>query len=164
MVCEGAIVSSATLRRVLLGYDCFVHAGAVVEESIVLSGCDIGAGSRLHRVMLDKNCKIEPGTVIGERPEEDRARFPFVSDSGIVLLPKGTVVPRQGPILLAADVSSLLKNDPETQPLLRDGSHGVASHARHSFMSAGPRYLKYGPTALQAGAEDEPPTARELDD
>src|SRR5690606_13243216 len=45
MVGEGSIISSATLRRVLLGYDCFVHAGSVVEESIVLSGCDIGAGA-----------------------------------------------------------------------------------------------------------------------
>jgi glucose-1-phosphate adenylyltransferase len=145
MVCEGSIISSAHLRRVLLGYDCFVHAGSVVEESIILSGCDIGSGARLRRVLLDKNCKIDRGTVIGENAEADRRRFPFVTDSGIVLLPKGTHVPREGPILLAADVDGLLRNDPEVRPLLRDGTYEVSAHPRHSFLSAGPRYLRYGP-------------------
>src|SRR5690349_9889107 len=42
LVCEGSIVASALLRDVVLGYDCFVHAGAQVTDSIVLSGCDIG--------------------------------------------------------------------------------------------------------------------------
>ena len=156
MVCEGSIVSSARLQRVLLGYDCFVHAGSAVEESIILSGCDIGAGARLRRVMLDKNCKIAPGTVIGADPEQDRRRFPFVTDSGIVVLPKGTHVPRQGPIQLAADVDGLLRGDPDTQPLLRDGTYAVSSHGRHSFLSSGPRYLKYGPAAAE---RDEAPAA-----
>ena len=82
----------------VLGYDCFVHAGAEVSESVILSGCDIGAGSRLRRVILDKNCKIEPGCVIGEDPAHDRERFPFVTDSGIVVVPKGTLVPAKGPV------------------------------------------------------------------
>jgi glucose-1-phosphate adenylyltransferase len=154
MICEGSIISSARLRRVLLGYDCFVHAGSVVEESIILSGCDIGANARLRRVLFDKNCKIDRGTVIGENPEADRKRFPFISDSGIVLLPKGTMVPREGPIQLAADVDALLRNDPEVRPLLRDGTYGVAAHARHSFMSAGPRYLRFGPDGVDPHAAD----------
>ena len=161
MLCEGSIVSSSVVRNVLLGYDCFVHAGSVVERSIVLSGCDIGAGSRLTRVILDKNCKIEPGTVIGENEDEDRARFPFVTDSGIVVLPKGTHVPRQGPILLASDVEQILRNDGEMRPLLRDGTYNVSSHARHSFMSAGPRYLKYGPAARPEDAAPPAPVREE---
>ena len=150
MVCEGTIVSSATLRRVLLGYDCFVHAGSVVEESIILNGCDIGAGARLRRVLCDKNCKIEPGTSVGLDLDADRRRFPFVTDSGIVILPKGTHVPRQGPIQLATDVDQLLRGDPEMRPILRDDSYAVSSHGRHSYLSAGPRYLKYGPDAAAA--------------
>jgi glucose-1-phosphate adenylyltransferase len=160
MVCEGSIVSSARIARVLLGYDCFVHAGSSVEESIILSGCDIGANAQLRRVLLDKNCKIAPGTRIGMDPEEDRRRFPFVTESGIVMLPKGTHVPRTGPIQLAADVDGLLRNDPETH--LRDGSYAVSSHGRHSFLSSGPRYLKYGPTAL--GEEAAPVRGGERED
>jgi len=163
MVCEGSIVSSAHLEKVLLGYDCFVHAGSSVRECVILSGCDIGAGARLCRVMLDKNCKVEPGTIIGEDPEADHRRFPFVTDRGIVVLPKGTHVPRQGPIQLAADVDDMLRNDPETQPLLRDGTYAVSSHGRHSFLSSGPRYLKYGPAAAAAERDEtaRAATARE---
>ncbi len=107
LVCEGSIVASARLHEVVLGYDCFVHAGAHVRDSVILSGCDIGAGAQLNRVLLDKNCKIEPGCVIGEDPAADRVRFPFVTDSGIVVVPKGTIVPAKGPWVVANDVAEL---------------------------------------------------------
>ena len=96
LICEGSIVASATVCESVLGYDCFVHGRATVKDSVVLSGCDIGRDARLTRVLLDKNCKIEPGCVIGEDPEEDARRFPFRTESGIVVLPKGTLVPARG--------------------------------------------------------------------
>ncbi len=143
LVCEGSIVASAKLSEVLLGYDCFVHAGAEVSESVILSGCDIGAGARLHRVLLDKNCKIEPGTVLGEDPEADRERLPFVTDSGIIVVPKGTVVPAKGPAILANDVAELVANEPELKSQLRPGTYAIAMRGRHSYDSAGPRFRRY---------------------
>lgn len=143
LVCEGSIIASATLSQVVLGYDCFVHAGARVTSSVILSGCDIGAGARMHRVVLDKNCKIEPGCVIGENPEEDRQRFPFVTDSGLVVVPKGTLVPARGPVVLANDVVELIQNEPELQQMLKPGTFSIAKHLRHSYDSAGPRFLRY---------------------
>ena len=142
----------------MLGYDCFVHAGARVEDSIVLSGCDIGAGAQLRRVLLDKNCKIEPGATIGLDPAADRERFPYVTESGIVVIPKGTLVPARGPIVLANDVADLLNNDAELKSALRPGTYAVSMHARHSYDSAGPRYKRYGPEALAraASADDLP--------
>lgn len=144
LVCEGSIVASASLAHVVLGYDCFVHAGAKVSSSVILSGCDIGANARLSRVVLDKNCKVEPGCVIGEDPEEDRARFPFVTESGIVVLPKGTHVPTRGPVALANDVVELMSNDPEFQQLLRPGTFSISKGNRHSYQSAGPRFQAFG--------------------
>jgi glucose-1-phosphate adenylyltransferase len=144
LICEGSIISSATLREVVLGYDCFVHAGAIVEESIVLSGCDIGAGSRMRKVILDKNCKVEPGVTIGEDPHADRTRFPFMTESGIVVLPKGSVVPKSGPVILANDVAELIANDPDTAETLRPGTYTVSGLNRHSYDSAGPRFKRYG--------------------
>jgi glucose-1-phosphate adenylyltransferase len=143
LVCEGSIVASAAVRETVLGYDCFVHAGAVVHDSVILSGCDIGRGARLHRVLLDKNVKIEPGCVIGEDAATDRDRFPFVTDSGIVVVPKGTTVPAKGPCVLASDVAELLENDPELSEKLRPGSFVVSMQSRHSYDSAGPRFKKY---------------------
>jgi glucose-1-phosphate adenylyltransferase len=149
LVCEGSILCSAVLREVVLGYDCFVHAGSLIEDSVILSGCDIGARSKLRRVLLDKNCKVEPGTVIGHDPDADRERFPFVTDSGIVIVPKGTSVPAKGPIVLANDVESLLLNDPDLRLAMRAGTYTVSGHDRHSYASAGPRYKMYGPDALK---------------
>jgi glucose-1-phosphate adenylyltransferase len=149
LVCEGSIVASATLQDVVLGYDCFVHAGAHVSDSIVLSGCDIGSRARLHRVLLDKNCKVEPGAVIGEDPAADKARFPFVTDTGIVVIPKGTQVPARGPVVLANDVVELLNNEPELRAQLSPGTFAVSMHHRHSYDSAGPRYERFGPNAPQ---------------
>ena len=144
LICEGSIMSSATVIESVIGYDCFVHAGAAVRDSIILSGCDIGRGARLKRVVLDKNCKIEPGCVIGEDPVEDAARFPFMTESGIVVVPKGTLVPAKGPCVLASDVAELLANDPELAEKLETGTFEVsASKGRHSYESAGPRFKKF---------------------
>jgi glucose-1-phosphate adenylyltransferase len=143
LVCEGSIIASASVRDALLGYDCFVHNGAQVRNSVILSGCDIGAGARLHRVILDKNCKIEPGCVIGEDRAADLERFPFVTESGIVVVPKGTLVPARGPCVLANDVAELIENDPELADKLRAGSFVVSMQSRHSYESAGPRFKRY---------------------
>lgn len=147
LVCEGSIVSSAVLHRVMLGYDCFVHSGCSIENAVILSGCDIGAGSRLRSVLFDKNCSIAPGAEIGVDPEADKARFPFISSSGIIVLPKGTHVPKTGPIELAFDMAQMLQNDPTNRIVLDDfeGDYTVSEKVRHSYASAGPRYRKFGP-------------------
>lgn len=143
LVCEGSIVSGASLHEALLGYDCLVQPGSEIERSIMLSGCSIGAGARLRKVLLDKNCKIDPGVVIGHDPEADRERFPFITDSGIVVIPKGTHVPAKGPIELAYDIEFLLcNNDAQARATLarfRD-RYTVSDRDRHSYVSAGPRY------------------------
>lgn len=142
LICEGAIVSSSMLERVMLGYDTFVHAGCHLEDSVLLSGCDIGEKARLRRVLFDKNCTVEAGTEIGWDAEADRARFPFVSESGIVVLPKGTVVPRTGPIRLAFDMAELMRRDPDTKQIMAEfeGRYDVTDSSRHSHQSSGPRY------------------------
>ena len=145
LICEGSIIVSAQLEEVVVGYDCFIHAGSHVRDSVILSGCDIGAGSKLCRVLLDKNCKVEPGTVIGQDPDQDRERFPFVTESGICVFPKGTLVPASGPVVFANDVAELVENDPETRAHLRPGTYAISMHRRHSYDSAGPRYKKFGP-------------------
>ena len=142
MVCEGSIVTSSRLREVLMGYDCFVQPGCVIEDSVFLSGCDIGAGAKLRRVLFDKNCKIAPGTVIGHDPARDRERFPWVTESGLVVLPKGTHVPPEGPIQLAYDQEDILRHDPataETMAAFKD-RYTLSGANRHSFFSAGPRH------------------------
>ena len=112
---------------------------------MILSGCNIGAGALIRRVLMDKNCSVEPGAEIGQDPDADRERFPFVTDSGIVVLPKGTRVPARGPIELAYDMDFLIRRDPAVGPALHkfDGRYTISKRERHSFESSGPRYTKY---------------------
>lgn len=142
LVCEGAIVQSASVHEVVLGYDCFVHAGAEVANAIFLSGCDVGANSRLRNVLADKNCRIDPDARIGQDPAADRERFPFVTRSGIVVLPKGTHVPADGPIEFAYDMAAMLESDPATRDAMARmaGNYTVSALDRHSYRSMGPRY------------------------
>lgn len=154
LVCEGSIVVGAVLREVLMGYDCVVHHGAVIEESLVFSGCDIGSGARLRKVILDKNCKVDPGAVIGYDPVSDAERFPFRTPSGIIVLPKGTNVPASGPIQLAYDIDELLQNDAEARKAVaaHAGSYTVSARDRHSFIEPGSRYDRFA----RAPKGDEP--------
>ncbi len=142
LVCEGSIVQSAVLDQVVLGYDCFVHAGASIRDSVLLSGSDIGEDAVLKRVLMDKNCSVEPGARIGVDFDEDRRRFPFVTESGIVVLPKGTRVPAEGPIEFAYDVADMLCADPATATEMEATRGGwvATDRDRHSYDSAGPRY------------------------
>lgn len=142
LVCEGSIIQSARIRESIIGYDCFVHSGASVDESLLLSGCDVGAGAQLRKVMADKNCTIAAGATIGIDPEADRARFPFISELGVIVLPKGTRVPLEGPIELAHDIADLLESDHATSGEMSalKGRYTVSRRDRHSHESAGHRY------------------------
>ncbi len=146
LVAEGSIVQSAALYEAMVGYDCFVHAGARVRRSLLLSGCDIGEGAVLENVICDKNCRVDPGARVGVDTESDRERFPFISDAGRVVLPKGTHVPAEGPIRLAADMAGMLRSDPATRDAMQvfAGRWERSDRDRHSFRSAGPRYATPG--------------------
>ena len=145
MVCEGSIITSARLERVLVGYDCLVHAGSEIEDSVLMSGCDVGAGARLKRVLLDKNCSIEPGATIGHDPAADRERFPFISEGGVVVLPKGSHVPRGGPVRLASDLERLLRRDPATKETIArfQGAYALQERDLSCHRSLGPRYQRF---------------------
>jgi glucose-1-phosphate adenylyltransferase len=153
LVAVGSIIASAHLREVLVGYDCFVHARSTVEESVITSGCDIGAGARVRRVVLDKNCHIDANAVVGHDPEADRRRFPFITEGGIIVLPKGSRVPAEGPIQLAFDIHPLLLGDPEWGPALEAVPHTVSDRGRHSYISAGPRYKMFAGSPVADEAE-----------
>jgi glucose-1-phosphate adenylyltransferase len=148
LVCEGSILDSARLENVVASYDCFFHTGSQVHDAVVLSGCDIGSGCRLHRVLLDKNCSIAPGTVIGEDSAVDWTRFPFITASGLVVLPKGTHVPKHGPVELSQDMVYLLQNDVEAARKMASIEHHpvLSERSRHSYDSVGPRarFKRYG--------------------
>jgi glucose-1-phosphate adenylyltransferase len=85
VVSGGCILSGGIVRNSVLGRGVRVHAGATVEDSIILDQCDIGRRSRVHRAILDKNVRVPEDASIGYDLAHDR-RFHHVTDSGIVVV------------------------------------------------------------------------------
>jgi len=85
LVSGGDIISGAAVRRSLLFSRVFVHSYAEVEDSVILPNVEIGRHCRIRRAVIDKNCKVPEGTVIGHDPAEDRKRF-HVTEKGICLV------------------------------------------------------------------------------
>ena len=88
MVCGGAIVSGGQVRRSILSPLVRVNSYAVVEDSILFEGVDVGRYSRIRRAIIDKGVKLPPYTVIGHDPAFDRRRGFSITEGGIVVVPK----------------------------------------------------------------------------
>lgn len=89
VVAAGCIVSGGQVRRCVLSPDVRVNSYAVVEESILFDGVDVGRYCRLRRVIVDKGVKLPPYTVIGFDHAFDRRRGFTVTEAGVVVVPKG---------------------------------------------------------------------------
>jgi glucose-1-phosphate adenylyltransferase len=63
-----------------------VHAGAQVDDCIILDNCDIGRRSKVKRAILDKNVRVPEETTIGYDAAHDKERGYHVTDSGIVVV------------------------------------------------------------------------------
>ncbi|MCA3251307.1 MAG: glucose-1-phosphate adenylyltransferase [Pseudomonadota bacterium] len=84
MVSGGCIVSGAVFRSVLFS-QVRVHSYAGVNWSVLLPGVQVGRHARIHRAVIDRDCIVPDGMVIGEDPQADAARF-YRTDSGITLV------------------------------------------------------------------------------
>ena len=51
MLCPGAVVSGARVRRSILSNRARVEEGASVEESMLMSGVSVGRGARIRRTI-----------------------------------------------------------------------------------------------------------------
>ncbi|HEU4619228.1 MAG TPA: glucose-1-phosphate adenylyltransferase [Gammaproteobacteria bacterium] len=66
-----------------------------VSESVLLPGCSIGKNCVIDRVIVDSGCEIPDNTVIGSTVVGDSEGAYFLSPSGVVLVPRGRVVPHR---------------------------------------------------------------------
>ncbi|HXN81606.1 MAG TPA: glucose-1-phosphate adenylyltransferase, partial [Myxococcales bacterium] len=88
LVSEGCIVSGGRVNRCVLSPRVRVNSYSEVSDSILFEGVVVGRYSKIRRAIIDKNVEIPPGMKIGYDQAEDRRRF-FVSETGIVVVPKG---------------------------------------------------------------------------
>lgn len=70
----------------------YVHSWAEVNDSVLMHDCRIGRHAVVSKAILDKGVVIEEGASVGVDLERDRERGYTVTESGITVVSKGTVV------------------------------------------------------------------------
>jgi glucose-1-phosphate adenylyltransferase len=100
IVSDGCIISGASIEHSILSSGVIVEKDALVQDSVVFDDVLIEPGVRLRKTIVDKSCVIHAGASLGYNPELDRARGCTVTESGIVVAPKGTEIIRNEPSLL----------------------------------------------------------------
>lgn len=111
LLSDGCIITSATIRRSIIGVRSVIETGCEITDSIIM-GSDyysraefgrrnklseekikIGEHTRIHKAIIDKNASIGRNVVIdpGDRIHEDN-EWCHVRE-GIVVVPKGKVIP-----------------------------------------------------------------------
>lgn len=92
LVSPGVIVSGATVTGSVLSPGVYLHSWASVSDSVVLDNAVVGRHAQVHRAILDKNVVVRERARVGIDPEHDRARGFTISEGGVTVVPKGTVV------------------------------------------------------------------------
>jgi glucose-1-phosphate adenylyltransferase len=85
LVCDGCIVSGATVRQSLLFTDVRLHSYSTIENAVILPRVEVERTAQLKNVIIDRGVRIPAGLVVGQDPELDAARFRR-TDSGICLI------------------------------------------------------------------------------
>jgi glucose-1-phosphate adenylyltransferase len=85
VVSGGCILSGGRVKGSILGRGVKVHAGAYVEDSVIMDNCDIGRRAKVRRAILDKNVRVPEDATIGYDVERDR-RLYHVTESGLVVV------------------------------------------------------------------------------
>ena len=85
IVAGGSILSGGTARNCVIGRGVKMHAGSLVENSIIFDNCDIGRRAKIRNAILDKNVRVPADTMIGYDLASDRKIY-HVTESGIVVV------------------------------------------------------------------------------
>ncbi|MBI3074480.1 MAG: glucose-1-phosphate adenylyltransferase [Deltaproteobacteria bacterium] len=92
LVSNGCIVSGGRIERSILSANVRVNSFAAIQDSVLFEGVTVGRHARVRQGIVDKHVLIEPGAEVGFDAAQDRARGFTVTDSGITVVPKHTVV------------------------------------------------------------------------
>lgn len=92
MVSPGCIVSGSKVERSVLSPNVHVHSFGRIEDSVLLDNVKVGRNCTIHRAIIDKDVEVPDGVSIGVDHDQDRRRGLTVTDSGLVVVGKGTVL------------------------------------------------------------------------
>lgn len=92
LVSPGVTISGGQVTRSVLSPGVYVHSFSNVEDCVVMHGAEIHRRAQVRRAILDKNVIVEEGATVGFDLERDMERGLTVTESGIVVVSKGTVI------------------------------------------------------------------------
>jgi glucose-1-phosphate adenylyltransferase len=92
MISEGCIISGGQVNRSILSPKVMIHSYCMVEDSILMHGVDVGRYAKIRKAIVDKGVKIPAGCTIGYDEQADRDRGFHISEGGVVVVAKGTVL------------------------------------------------------------------------
>lgn len=92
MVSPGTVISGARVSNSVCSPNVRVHSWANVDDSVLLDEVEIGRNCQVRRAILDKSVVLAENTRVGFDREHDQARGFHVTETGLTVVPKGTVV------------------------------------------------------------------------
>ncbi len=92
IVSPGVVISGATVVGSVLSPGVRLHSWSSVSDSVLMDDVIVHRHAQVHRAILDKNVVVNERARIGIDADEDRRRGFTVTDEGITVVPKGTIV------------------------------------------------------------------------
>ena len=92
LVSEGCLISGGSISRCVLSPNVEVQGKTEITESILMENVSVGKHSKIHKAIVDKNVKIPPYTKIGLNKEDDVKRGFFVSEGGVTIVAKDSIL------------------------------------------------------------------------
>jgi glucose-1-phosphate adenylyltransferase len=81
----GCIVSGSEIEESLLSCNVRVGPQCNIRNSVLLPHVTVGRDVRLDKVIIDRDCHIPDGLVVGEDPDHDAERF-YRTNKGVVMI------------------------------------------------------------------------------
>jgi len=91
-VSPGCVISGAQVHGSVLAPRVQVHSYATIVDCVILDAVEIGRYATIRRAIIDKYTVIHEHAKIGIDHDHDRARGFHVTESGIVVVPRDSVV------------------------------------------------------------------------